>query len=95
MVIDGSNDDSQIVPGINYFIAISSGAIFILGGILQLFFGEIQGGKFTGDLLLGFSFLIPGLFAVLFGITNLTLIAVKNRREKKRILEEKFSYIKN
>lgn len=78
------------IPEQDYSIAMVTGIIFIIGGILQITLGTVKLGSLSGDHTLGLFFLIPGILGFTFGITNLIIIAIKRRRETRELLAEKY-----
>ena len=87
-----AEDDLRVA--VKNYLAILVGSLFIFGGLLQLIYGEINLSYHTGDLLVGVAFLLPGILAVCYGVLNLVRTMIENQREKKRILAEKFGYLK-
>jgi len=87
-------DDSKEIPEIDYVVALIVGAMFVAGGILQIILGGwIQPGGNNGDIILGLLFLIPGAIGALYGVIKLIIRDVRDKKETKAMLEEKFGYL--
>jgi len=86
--------DSKEMPEIDYVVALIAGSIFIAGGILQIVLGGwIQPGENSGNLVLGLLFIIPGAIGALYGVIKLIIRDVRDRKETKAMLAEKFGYL--